>query len=167
MLSVHHLKVCKKKTKNKTLHTLCCCQSSLSALHSPPRQRRYKQFISGGKVTFVVWFLLGRCLLQVSLPNAAWMLRHTHTHSEPKQSTHFLMPTNTPCARSLVHSRVLFPPCSNTHGSTYTNRPTPPPLGDEQHLLIHPSVPAPGVAAGFLLAAAPQCHRVCLSVTRY
>lgn len=53
----------------------------------------------------------------------------------------------------------------NTHRSPHS-RP-PPPLGDEQHLLIRPSVPAPGVAAGFLLAALPQCHLVCFSVSHY
>lgn len=58
--------------------------------------------------------------------------------------------------------------CTPVHAYTPTLRPckpthiSPPPSpGDEQHLLIRPSVPAPGVAVGLLLAALPQCHLVC------
>lgn len=106
-----------------------------------------------------------RCFSLKHCEGAGMHIQKTAVCTHCRTQTHYRMEFYLP-----INTRVPCPPreSSNKHTHIHVHEPTHrPPLGDEQHLLIRPSVPAPGAAAGFLLAALSQCHLACLPVNHY
>ncbi len=89
---VHPLKSYCTDRESAHVHT-----SIHSTLHFPPLQWLNTEYITRGKVTFVVLALLARCLLSVPLPQALCGCQNTHfaIHIVAYAGTHTLTHTDT------------------------------------------------------------------------